>query len=106
MEISSRDWKLFREKLPGWQESYIERLNQEYIELLTGNGNASDKFWELDKRIRKDKQCGGVILQLRKSTMVFDIAALVNDGAITFSELEEFSDDVKETVHYLCNRNF
>ena len=28
---SEKDWKLFREKVPGWQESFMERLNREYI---------------------------------------------------------------------------
>ena len=104
MEFSNRDWKLFREKLPGWQEAYIDRSNQEYIGILTGNGNPSDKFWELQKRIHRDKQGRGVILQLSKNNMVFDIAAMINDGVITFSEVEEFSDELKETVHYLCNK--
>lgn len=31
---SKRDWLLFRNKLAGWQEAYIGRLNKEYIELL------------------------------------------------------------------------
>lgn len=43
--FSEKDWKLFRSKLPGWQEAYMEKLNQEYIELLSEEGNASDKFW-------------------------------------------------------------
>ena len=50
--FSEKDWKLFRSKLPGWQEAYMEKLNQEYIELLSGEGNASSKFWALEKRIR------------------------------------------------------
>lgn len=50
MEISKRDWKLFREKLFGWQKNYMERLNQEYILLLSAEGkDASEKFWELEK---------------------------------------------------------
>ena len=35
MEISKRDWKLFREKLPAWQENYMDRLINEYIGLLS-----------------------------------------------------------------------
>lgn len=35
MEISKRDWKLFREKIADWQESYMDRLNKEYIKLLS-----------------------------------------------------------------------
>lgn len=30
------DWKLFRTKLPDWQEAYMDKLNQEYIQLLSG----------------------------------------------------------------------
>ena len=37
MEISKKDWKLFREKLAEWQENYMERLNKEYITLLSAD---------------------------------------------------------------------
>lgn len=43
--FSEKDWKLFRSKLSDWQEAYMDRLNREYIKLLSGKGNASDKFW-------------------------------------------------------------
>ena len=26
MEVSKKDWKLYREKVPGWQEAYMEKL--------------------------------------------------------------------------------
>ncbi len=26
MELSKNDWKLFRERLPGWQERYMDKL--------------------------------------------------------------------------------
>ena len=58
MDISKTDWKLFREKLPGWQEAYMERLNNEYVALLTSNEKASDKFWALDERIKQDSPDG------------------------------------------------
>ena len=44
MEVSKRDWKLFREKIADWQESYMDHLNKEYIKLLSGDKNPSDKF--------------------------------------------------------------
>lgn len=34
MQISERDWKIFREKISDWQERYMERLEIEYIALL------------------------------------------------------------------------
>lgn len=47
MEISKSDWKLYREKIGSWQESYMEKLNKGYIDLLSSNDKkASEKFWE------------------------------------------------------------
>lgn len=104
MEISKQDWKLFREKLPGWQEHYMEKLNQEYIELLQKEGNASDKFWELEKCIQIDKKKPGVNMELRKSELVFNLVALIRDGVIEIHELDEFSDDLKEMVRHFIER--
>lgn len=56
MEISKSDWKLFIACIAEWQENYMEHLVKEYIDMLNGNGNASDKFWELEERIKKDKK--------------------------------------------------
>lgn len=104
METSTQDWKLFPEKLPGWQEAYMARLNQEYMMLLSGDGCPSKKFWALYDRIRQDKQCRGVMLRLRKSNVVFDLVALINDGVITHADLDGFSQDLKNAVQYLCSR--
>ena len=49
-DVSKKDWKLFQEKLPDWQEAYMEKLLKEYIKLLQKKSNASDRFWELEKR--------------------------------------------------------
>lgn len=55
-EISKKDWGLFREKLAGWQENYMAQLNKEYIVLLSSEDKkASEKFWELEKRIKSDR---------------------------------------------------
>ena len=42
MEVSKKDWKLFRACIGEWQEAYMERLTKEYIDLLSGDENASD----------------------------------------------------------------
>jgi hypothetical protein len=63
VEISKKDWALFRSKLPEWQESYMEKLVQEYIGLLSEDRLASDKFWDLDEKLKKDKKHPGVQLE-------------------------------------------
>ena len=102
-DISKADWKLFRERLPEWQEAYMERLIQKYIKLLQGEENASDKFWKLEKRIQRDKRKPGVMLTLEKSETPWNLVALLKDKVITPSDLEGFSDDMKEIVLRLYN---
>ena len=104
MEISKSDWKLFRARIAEWQENYIERLVKKYIEVLNGTKNASDKFWELEERIKKDKKHPGVMLELSKGNMIFDIVALMNSGVITAADLEGFSDELRESVDFLLHR--
>jgi len=101
LEVKESDWKLFRKRLPGWQENYMDRLNQEYIQILSGPGDPSDKFWELEKRIREDRKCVGVTADMRRSQMYFSLISLASDGAITEKDLEGFSDELVEAVKYL-----
>ena len=75
MECSKSDWKLFRSRIGGWQENYMERLVKEYIQLLNSSEDASDKFWKLEERIKKDRKHPGVILEMRKSDMLYNIVS-------------------------------
>lgn len=104
MEPSKKDWKLFREKIAEWQESYMERLIKEYVEYLNSDVPASTKFWEMEKHIKKERRTPGVCLELRKSNMFWDIALLIKDDVITYDALDEFSDDLKEAVSFILNR--
>ena len=104
MEVSKNDWKLFRVRIGDWQEAYMGRLTKEYIDLLSGDENASDKFWKLEERIKKDKKHPGVMLELSKGNMIFDIVALINSGVITTADLVDFSDGLKESVDFLLSR--
>ena len=104
MEVSKNDWKLFRTCIGDWQEAYMGRLTKEYIDLLSGDENASDKFWKLEERIKKDKKHPGVMLELSKGNMVFDIVALINSGVITTADLIDFSDELKESIAFLLHR--
>ena len=101
MEISKADWKLFRERLPEWQESYMERLILDYIEQLNSKMPASEKFWAMEERIRQDKRKPGVLLELKKSEVCWDLIWLINDGVITVKDLDGFSENLKDTVLHL-----
>lgn len=99
--FTEKDWKLFRSKIGGWQEGYMDKLNNSYIELLRGDGNPSEKFLELEKRIRTDKNKTGVRAEISRSELIYNILSLLHEGAISMDDLEEFSDELKETVRYM-----
>lgn len=82
----------------------MERLVTDYITFLQSDKAASTKFWELEKRIKQDKKCPGVLIEMRRSTAINSIISLVFDGVISLDDLEEFSDDLKETVKYMVEK--
>lgn len=102
--FTKRDWALFRSKIGSWQEAYIGRLCDEYIELLSGDGDPSEKFWQLEKRIRSDKRNPGVQLEMTRTNFIYNIIALINNDVISMKDLEDFSDKLKETVKVFLER--
>ena len=105
MEISKSDWKFYREKIGVWQESYMEKLNNEYNYLLSATDKkASDKFWALEKRIKNDRRHSGVIIEMRKSNAIYDMVSLVRLGVITCEDLTDFSEDLQQAVKYMVER--
>ena len=99
MDISKKDWKLFREKLSGWQEKYMEGLVKEYVNFLNDDTSpASEKFWKLEKRIKEDKHHPGVIMELKKSEVIWDIVRLIRLKVITYDDLSEFSEELQQEV--------
>lgn len=94
MDISKKDWKLFRERLSGWQENYMEGLVKEYANFLNDDKKpASEKFWELEKRIKEDKRHPGVIMEMSKSETIWDIVRLIRLKVITYDDLSDFMDE-------------
>ena len=97
------DWKLFRARIGGWQEVYIEKLIQEYEAILNGEGNPSDKFWRLEQRLREDKRSPGIQVEMRRSRLRFNLLLLLNDGVISLDDLNEFSDELRESMYFREN---
>ena len=100
---TEKDWKLYKSRIAGWQENYMDRLCKEYIELLSSETDASERFWKLDRRIREDKKKTGVIVQNSRNEMIFNILSLISEGAITEADLDGFSDELRERVGALVN---
>ena len=51
------DWKLFRKRLPGWQENYMATLLEQYKAILEEDTQAAERFHKLEDELlehRKD----------------------------------------------------
>lgn len=54
-DVAESDWKLFKKMLPQWQERYMEKLIDQYIEMLNGDSEASSRFWALEERLNRGR---------------------------------------------------
>ena len=98
-QSEEKDWQLYREKLPEWQEAYMERLIKEYVVLLNGDKAASEKFWALDKRIRADRQSLGVrVIEERRSKLQNILTGLIIEHVISLDDLQDFSEELREST--------
>ena len=95
------DWKLFRKRVPVWQERYVGRLMEEYRAILDSEESYSEKFWALEKRIRQDKKSPGVIVDMRRSTMQVELLQMLLQGVIQPSNLEGFSQELRDSLTFI-----
>lgn len=97
-----KDWKLFKKKLGGWQEAYMNKLIDEYKDILNSDALSSDKYWTLRKQIYNDYKSPGVLARdVSRSNMLWILLGLLHDQAITMDDLDEFSDELKEDLQQL-----
>ena len=106
MDISKKDWKLFRERLSDWQENYMKGLVKEYVDFLNDDTkHASEKFWELEKRIREDKRSIGAVVDMRRSQMYSNLLSLLANEIIQEDDLDGFSEELAETIKYAARKS-
>ena len=100
-EIVEKDWELFRSRLPGWREAYVEQLLRKYDGILHADSPASERFWALEKRVRQDKWSFGVVLTERKrSAMRPNLAEMLEREIITEDDLDGFSEELREALSW------
>ena len=66
---------------------------------------ASEKFWELEKLIKEDKRHPGVVMELIKSEVIWDIVRLIRLKVITYNDLSDFSDELQNEVKRILEMN-
>lgn len=57
------------------------------------------KTWE--KQINKDKNHPGVKIERKRSDLISNLFILINYGVIDISDLNDFSEELRNTILYL-----
>ena len=99
------DWKLFRKRILVWQENYMAKLVEEYREILDSEKSPSEKFWALEKQLLEDRKCPGVVIDMRRSTMRNALFHMLSQGMIRHSDLEGFSQELRDSLDAETYRN-
>ena len=58
----------------------------------------------MEKRIKEDKKDCGVQCEMSRSNQFYIMLELLNEGAISMEDLEDFSDELKEIMKHFANR--
>ena len=84
----------------------MEGLVKEYVNFLNDDKKpASEKFWELEKRIKEDKRHPGVIMEMSKSEVIWDIIRLIRLKVIVYDDLSAFSEELRQEVKRILEMN-
>lgn len=78
-KIGKSDWILYKKKLAAWQNNHMQHLLEEYQEIINSRGEPVDRFWELEKRINKDKRKRGVVCELSRSSVIDNLLTLYGE---------------------------
>jgi adenine-specific DNA methylase len=93
------DWKLYKQKISAWQQNYMKKLRQEYLDLLANPGIGDEEaFWQLEKRIAQDKHSCAVSVEMKRSAMYETIRWLLYYDVISFEDLKDFSTALKDEL--------
>ena len=83
---------------------YVQPCGEEYIAILQKPANASENFFELEKRIRNDKRSLGVSARISRNNMFQIVVSLLANAVITIDDLKDFSDEFTESINF-CIKN-
>ena len=76
----------------------MQALLDEYAAIIAADGDASEKFWKLEGRLKKDVRHVGVQADMSRSVMDMNLLCLLHEKVITMADLDGFSDELKKSL--------
>jgi hypothetical protein len=100
MDIKESDWKVFRKLRELALERYCERVLNEVERLVQKKGAGSHerylKLWGLLRK--RDKTLGYAFDDPRRSKAIIQLANIVAEDLLTEDELNQFSEETRESI--------
>ena len=101
------DWKLYRARIDGWRDRYLEQKNKEIAAILTNKQETpTGQFWDTKEKI---DEVARILIDCfdaySRSTMEMHLLSMLDFGVIRDSDLTEFSEELCERVRRIFNRS-
>lgn len=82
----------------------MDKILEEYKEIIDRKEVASKRFWHLHDKIKDDLENPGVLITFTSRNNLKDIIlSLYSHNVITFEELNDFSDEIKDYIKLVMN---
>ncbi|MBO0858405.1 MAG: peptide ABC transporter substrate-binding protein [Chloracidobacterium sp.] len=103
VEIKESDWKFFRQAHKIALERFCERILDENEELLSDTSrSAHERYIAIYRLFReRDKEVANLFDDFRRSTALWQIAALRGRGLLTDEEFARFSQETQNRIALL-----
>lgn len=88
MDSKEKDWKLYKKNIGAWQERYMDKILEEYKEIIDRKEMASKRFWNLYHRIKSDLENHGVLIAASRNNLKDIILSLYSHNVITFKRIK------------------
>lgn len=106
LPVNESDWKLFRKRLPEWQERCMEQLAESYAALLAGPARHPTSSGSWRRGCARTRSCVGVVADVSRSEMYYNLLYLLDDKTITLEDLAGFSPDLRERLAMIARDHF
>jgi hypothetical protein len=104
MAFPERDWRRLRSVHRAALDRYSARVLDECAAVMRSDGSPHDRYLRLFRLLEeRDERMAAAFNDLRRSTAIQRLAAMISLGVVTDAELSEFSASTRESAMALVD---
>ncbi len=102
------DWRLYRERVSGWRERYLEKANRGVGAVLSDDSKTpTERFWDAHRRMEEvSRVLADCFDGHARSRMQGNLLIMHGNGVIFDDDLSEFSDGLRERIESAARELF